>query len=167
MSLLVGVVVLALIVLGAVKVFWTTCVAVVPLGHAAVVTRMGRPQRVIGPGIHLLLPLLETAQRPVHAELHDEALAPTPIIDADNRVHDVTVTLRLRVEDPFLATDHLSTLERLATTQLRALLGDVPTADFETRLDQVRQRLRPTLDDAAQRVGARVDDVRLAVEAHG
>jgi hypothetical protein len=79
-------------------------VRVVPLQQAYVVELFGRYRRTLQPGIHLLVPLVESVRAKVNMREQVASFPPRPAITSDNLVACIETVLYYRVVDPVRAT---------------------------------------------------------------
>lgn len=154
-----------LILLAIIIVFLATCVRVVPQGSAYVVERLGKYAATWGPGIHLLLPVIDRISRKVLLKEQVADFAPQPVITKDNVtmmidsvVYFMVVTPKLYaygVENPIMA------MENLTATTLRNIIGDMELDTTLTSRDAINSRMLQIIDAATDPWGIKVTRVEL------
>jgi regulator of protease activity HflC (stomatin/prohibitin superfamily) len=131
-----------------------------------VVFRFGRtgPELVKGPGLVFLIPLVD---RPVRADLREQFIeVPSQTtITKDNAPINIDFLTYWRVEDPLRTVVNVANfagaLQGIATTTLRAVIGDILLDDVLSKRDQINEVLRVKLDEATARWGGKVTRVEI------
>jgi regulator of protease activity HflC (stomatin/prohibitin superfamily) len=151
-------VILALLVAAFVFVFMT--VKIVPQQHAYVVERLGRYHGTLGPGMNIVIPLVDNIA--YRHELKEVPLdvPPQVCITKDNTQLTVDGILYFQVTDPKLASygssNYLLAITQLAQTMLRSVIGRMELdRTFEER-DQINHTVVTALDEAARNWGVKV-----------
>ena len=131
-----------------------------------VVFRLGRTDEglVRGPGLNLLIPVVD---RPVKVDLR-ETLTEVPsqrTITKDNAPIDVDFLVFWRIVDPLtsvLAPQRLGDMILgVASTTLRAVIGDIPLDEVLSKREQINETLRVKLDEVTERWGGKVTTVEI------
>jgi regulator of protease activity HflC (stomatin/prohibitin superfamily) len=155
---LVALVILVLVVMG-------RAVRVIQQSTVGVVQRMGRYQRTIGPGVHLLVPMLDRIRVTVDMKETVQAFPPQPVITQDNVTIGVDTVVYYQVTDAVKATyevlNMLQAMEQLTVTTLRNVVGSMTLEETLTSRDQINSQLRIVLDEATEKWGVRVTRVEL------
>ena len=131
-----------------------------------VVFRFGRtgPDLVKGPGLVFLLPLID---RPVRTDLREQFIeVPSQTtITRDNAPINIDFLIYWRVYDPLLTIVNVANfpgaLQGIATTTLRAVIGDILLDDVLSKRDQINEVLRAKLDEQTERWGGKVTTVEI------
>ena len=141
-------------------------VRVVQQYEKMVVFRLGRTneQMVREPGLRFLVPVID---RPVKVDLR-ETLTEVPsqtTITKDNAPINVDFLVYWRIQDPLksvLAPQRLDDmLLGVASTTLRAVIGDILLDDVLSKRDQINEVLRTKLDEQTERWGGKVTTVEI------
>src|SRR5579863_965955 len=119
------VIVLALLIAAIVFVFMT--VKIVPQQHAWVVERLGRYHATLGPGMNIVIPMVDNvAYKHVLKEIPLD-VPPQVCITKDNTQLQVDGILYFQVTDPKLASygssNYVLAVSQLAQTMLRSVIG--------------------------------------------
>jgi hypothetical protein len=97
-------------------------VRVIQQSYVGIVQRMGRYQRTIGPGVHLLVPMLDRVATVVDMKETVQAFAPQPVITEDNVTIGIDTVVYYQVTDSVKATyevaNVLHAMEQLTITTL-------------------------------------------------
>ncbi len=153
----------ALVIL--VLVLMAASVRVIQQSYVGIVQRMGRYQRTIGPGVHLLVPLLDRVAVVVDMKETVQAFAPQPVITEDNVTIGIDTVVYYQVTDSVKATyevaNVLHAMEQLTITTLRNVVGAMTLEETLTSRDSINSQLRSVLDEATEKWGVRVTRVEL------
>lgn len=129
-----------------------------------VVFRLGRAIGVKGPGIVFLIPFIDKA---VAVDLRELFLAipSQTCITRDNAPIDIDFLIYWKVTDP-LATvvevgDFAGASQGIATTTLRAVIGDILLDDVLAKREDINKVLRVKLDEVTGRWGVKVTSVEI------
>ncbi len=117
-----------------------------------------------GPGIVFLIPFMD---RPVWVDLR-EAFLEIPsqtCITKDNAPINIDFLIYWKVFDPEMSViqvqDFAGAARGIATTTLRAVIGDISLDDVLARREQINQVLRAKLDEVTERWGVKVTTVEI------
>lgn len=129
-----------------------------------VVFRLGRFVGERGPGLVWLWPVIDQA---VRANLREDFLEipSQTCITKDNAPIDIDFLIYWKVVDPGLSVlkvrDFAGASQGIATTTLRAVIGDIPLDDVLAKREQINQILRTKLDEVTERWGVKVTGVEI------
>src|SRR5262245_39551963 len=156
--------VVALLVLAAVALVAINTVYVLREYERLVVFRLGRSTGSHGPGLVLLIPV---ADRGVRVDLREQYLpiSHQQCITKDNAPIAIDFLIYWRVLDPTTSVVEVSNFagasQGLATTTLRAVIGDLPLDDVLANRDKINHLLRQKLDEVTERWGVKVTTVEI------
>jgi regulator of protease activity HflC (stomatin/prohibitin superfamily) len=141
-----------------------TAVRVVPEYQRLVVFRLGRAMGERGPGLIILIPIIERAQRVDLREVVREVPHQTAITK-DNAGIAVDFIWYFKVLDPTNSVIQVANFERaaegMATTTLRAVIGGIPLDDVLSEREKINNLLRTRLDEVTERWGVKVTNVEI------
>jgi regulator of protease activity HflC (stomatin/prohibitin superfamily) len=129
-----------------------------------VIFRLGRCIGHKGPGIVLLIPLVD---RPVWVDLREVYLEipKQTCITKDNAPIDIDFLIYWKVVDPVASVIQVGNFagasQGIATTTLRAVIGDIVLDDVLAKREQINQVLRVKLDEVTERWGVKVTTVEI------
>jgi regulator of protease activity HflC (stomatin/prohibitin superfamily) len=153
----------ALVILALVLV--ASSVRVIQQSYVGIVQRLGRYQRTIGPGVHLLVPMLDRVATVVDMKETVQAFAPQPVITQDNVTIGIDTVVYYQVTDAVKANyevaNVLQAMEQLTITTLRNVVGAMTLEETLTSRDSINSQLRSVLDEATEKWGVRVTRVEL------
>lgn len=152
----------ALIVVVAVIIF--SAIRIIREYERIVVFRVGRLVGIRGPGIVILIPFIELG---VMVDLR-ETLLEIPrqtSITKDNAPINIDFLIYWRVMDPSLSVvqvkDFRAAAVGIATTTLRAVIGDIVLDDVLAKREQINTILQTKLDEVTERWGVKITAVEI------
>ncbi len=139
-------------------------VRVVPQYERLVVLQLGRYKGTRGPGVVFVVPLFEKAYKVDLRERFLDIPAQTAIT-RDNAPISVDFLVYYRITDPMLSilkVDHVVRASlNIATTTLRAVIGDIDLDDVLAKREQINDTLRVKLDEVTERWGMKITSVEI------
>jgi regulator of protease activity HflC (stomatin/prohibitin superfamily) len=156
----------ALVVLLLVVILLYLSVRIVNEYDRLVIFRLGRtgPNLVKGPGIVFLIPIVD---RPVRVDLREQFIeVPSQTtITKDNAPINVDFLIYWRIADPLKSIVNVAyfagALQGIATTTLRAVIGDILLDEALSRREQINEILRTKLDEVTEGWGGKVTRVEI------
>jgi regulator of protease activity HflC (stomatin/prohibitin superfamily) len=138
---------------------------IIPQARAAVVERLGRYQRTLEPGIHVLVPFADRIRAMIDLREQVVSFPPQPVITSDNLTVNIDTVIYFQVTEPRAATyainNYIQAVEQLTVTTLRNVVGSMNLEETLTSRDSINSRLRGELDEATGKWGIRVARVEL------
>lgn len=129
-----------------------------------VIFRLGRAIGVKGPGLIMLIPLVDRMQR-VSLRTIVLDIPPQDVITKDNVTMKVNAVNYFRVVDPMKAIieveDFMYATSQLAQTTLRAVVGQVELDDVLSDRNVINRQLQEILDQHTDPWGIKVSQVEL------
>lgn len=155
---------LVLGVIIAVIMFLSSALKVMKEYERAVVFFLGRLRETRGPGLVIIIPVLEKMVR-IGLRLVTMDVPPQDIITRDNVSVKVNAVVYFRVMDPAKAVveveDFYYATSQLAQTTLRSVLGQVEMDDLLSERDEINHRLQDLLDTQTDPWGIKVTNVEI------
>jgi regulator of protease activity HflC (stomatin/prohibitin superfamily) len=152
------------LILLAVAALWST-VKIVPQGMNYTVENFGRYTRTLGPGLHILVPIME---RVGHRMNMKEQVIDIPSQDAitrDNamvRVNGVTFYQVLSAAKAAYEVDQLEpSIINLTMTNIRTVMGSMDLDELLSNRDQINAKLLQVLDQATEAWGIKVTRIEI------
>lgn len=139
-------------------------IRIVPEYKRVVVLRLGRVLGAQGPGVVIILPVID---QPVSVDLRETFLEipRQTCITKDNAPISVDFLIYSKVVDPVACVvhvrDYAGAAMGVATTTLRAVVGDIPLDDVLAKRDQINMILRTKMDEVTERWGVKVTSVEI------
>ena len=120
-----GIVVAALLVIAAI--IFIACAKVVRQANAIIVERLGKYNRTLNTGFHLIIPFFEKASKPISLKEKVADFKPQPVITKDNVTMQIDTVVYFQITDPKLyayGVEHpISAIENLTATMLRSVVA--------------------------------------------
>ncbi|MCW2962658.1 MAG: hypothetical protein JWM90_3045, partial [Thermoleophilia bacterium] len=140
-------------------------VRVVSQAQVQVVERLGKYSKTLDPGLHVLVPFLDSVKATIDMREQVVAFPPQPVITRDNATISVDTVLYYTVTDPVRATYQVAQLiaavEQLTITTLRNVTGSLTIDEALTSRDKINADLRIVLDEATEAWGIRVSRIEV------
>jgi regulator of protease activity HflC (stomatin/prohibitin superfamily) len=139
-------------------------IRVVPEFRRLVVFRLGRCVGAKGPGLVLLIPVVD---RGVNVDLREQVreIPHQTSITKDNAAISVDFIWYYKVLDPTESVLQVGNFEQaaqgMATTTLRAVIGGIPLDDVLSERERINSLLRTRLDEVTERWGVKVTNVEI------
>jgi regulator of protease activity HflC (stomatin/prohibitin superfamily) len=139
---------------------------IVPEYQRLIVFRLGSFEKVAGPGIVLLLPPpVQSVAQTVDLREFVVEIPQQTCITKDNAPISIDFLIYQKVVDPkdsFLNIQNFrQAIQGIATTTLRAVVGNIPLDDVLAKREQINEELRIKLDDITHRWGVKVTNVEI------
>ena len=144
--------------------FIASAIKIVPEYQRLVVFRMGRCVGAKGPGIIILIPIVD---RSVKVDLREQIreIPHQSSITEDNASVGVDFLWYYRVLDPAESVLQVQDFEAaaagMATTTLRAVIGSILLDDVLSKREHINNLLRARLDEVTERWGVKVTNVEI------
>src|SRR5574338_81629 len=145
-------------------VFLTNAIRIVPEYQRLVVFRLGRSIGPRGPGIVLLIPVIDRA---VKVDLREQVreVPHQTSITKDNAPISIDFLWYYKVLDPAESVLQVGNFESaaagIAATTLRAVIGGIPLDDVLSEREHINNMLRTRLDEVTERWGVKVTNVEI------
>ena len=129
-----------------------------------VVERLGRYQRTAQPGLHIIIPFVDTMRK---VDMREQVVdvQPQEVITKDNVVVTVDAIVYYEATDPVKLTynvaDFYNAATKLAQTNLRNVVGETELDEALTSREMINAKLRSVLDDATDKWGVKVVRVEI------
>ena len=158
LTCLVGIVVVLVVI------FLASAIRIVPEYQRLVVFRLGRCIGSKGPGIVILIPVIDRA---VRVDLREQVreIPHQTAITKDNAPISIDFLWYFKVLDPTESVLQVGNFEAaaqgMATTTLRAVIGGIVLDDVLSEREHINNMLRTRLDEVTERWGVKVTNVEI------
>jgi regulator of protease activity HflC (stomatin/prohibitin superfamily) len=153
-----------IILVGAVLVILFSAIRIVPEYQRLVVFRLGRVIGQKGPGIVLLIPIIDSA-RTVDLREQVREIPHQTSITKDNAPISIDFLWYYKVIDSVATVVAVGNFEisaqGMATTTLRSVIGGIALDDVLSQREHINQTLRTKLDEVTERWGVKVTNVEI------
>jgi len=159
-----GSLILAIVIIIFLAILIRASIRVVREYERIVVFRLGRAIGVKGPGLVFLIPFIDV---PVKVDLREQYIEVTKqtCITKDNAPVDIDFLIYFKVVDPLESVlnvrDFKGAATGVATTTLRAVIGDIELDSVLAKREEINNILRVKLDEVTQKWGVKVTLVEI------
>jgi regulator of protease activity HflC (stomatin/prohibitin superfamily) len=144
--------------------FLASSVKILSEWERAVVLRLGRSIGVKGPGMIILVPIIDRLIR-VDTRTVTMDVPPQDIITRDNVSMKVNAVIYFRVVDPVAAIteveDYIFATSQLSQTTLRSIMGQFQMDEILSQRESINMQLQKILDDNTEKWGMKIAAVEL------
>ena len=149
----------------AVVAFLVNAVRVIRQQRVGLVERLGKFNRTLEPGPHLLVPVLDKVRYNLDMRENVVPFPPQGVITEDNLMVSIDSVIYFQIIDPvraaYEAQDYIKAIEQLTMTTLRNIIGGLDLEQTLTSREEINQKLRIVLDEATGKWGIKVNRVEL------
>ncbi|MGQ9910640.1 MAG: SPFH domain-containing protein [Candidatus Flexifilum sp.] len=139
-------------------------IRILPEFQRLVVLRLGRYAGTRGPGLTIVIPIIEQAKLVDLRERFLEIPRQTAI-SKDNTSIDIDFLIYYRIVNPKLSVLEVENVVaaslNIAATTLRAVIGDIELDDVLAKREQINDVLRVKLDEVTERWGVKITRVEI------
>ncbi len=145
-------------------IFFANTIKVIRPWQRGVLERLGRYQRTLDSGIHIIIPFFDKI---LYVDIREKVIdvPPQDVITKDNVVVTVDAVIYYLVTDPpksiYNVRNFTFAITKLAQTNLRNLIGTLMLDETLTSREKVNTELRMILDEATDPWGTKVGRVEL------
>lgn len=145
------VVIAAVVVAGAIK--------IVPVHHIGVVERLGRYQRLIEPGLRMVVPFIDTVRK-IDTREQTTAVPAEEVMTTDNMLVSTAPNVRYRITDPYKALYGVANIPlaliQVVQTTLRNAIGGMDLDEALSSPYKMQANMLEILREAAEAWGVEV-----------
>jgi len=157
LALAAAVVIFALIIIG-------SAIRIVPEFQRLVVLRLGRALGAKGPGLIILIPVVDRGIKVDLREIFFD-VEPQAAITKDNAAISVDFYIYMKVVEPMASVIQVQNFygasRGIAVTTLRAVVGEMLLDEVLAKREQINEALRAKLDEVTNRWGIKVTAVEI------
>lgn len=149
---------------GLLIIFLMNAIRVVREYERGVIFRLGRLVGAKGPGIFLLIPIVDKMVK-ISLRVVTLDVPPQEVITKDNVTTSVNAVLFFRVVDPSAAVvevqNYIEATRQIAMTTLRSVLGGVELDEILAEREKINMKLQEIIDEATDPWGIKVKTVEI------
>jgi len=156
--------ILVIIIVAVVFITFAAGLKIVSQWEKGLVERFGRYERMVDPGLRLIVPFIERIKR---VDMREQVVdvPPQEVITKDNVVVTVDAVVYFQATDPvklkYNVANFMLAATKLAQTNLRNIVGELQLDEALTSRDTINEQLRGILDEATDVWGTRVVRVEI------
>ena len=156
-----------LIILASIALLVLVCsVRIVRQATAVVIERLGKYNKTLDTGVHLIVPFFDRqACPPLSLKEQIADFQPQPVITKDNVTMQIDTVVYYQITDPKLYCYGVdrprAAIENLTATTLRNIVGELELDETLTSREIVNTKMRAILDEATDPWGIKINRVEL------
>jgi len=140
-------------------------IVIVPQAHAYVIERLGKYNKTLEGGFHIIIPILDNISSKLTKQEQLINIPEQSVITRDNVNISVDGIIFIQVEDAKKATygivNFKDALSNLATTTLRAEIGQLALDETLSSRDTLNRKILTAIDEASSKWGVKTMRVEL------
>ena len=156
--------IIAVIVVVAV-VFISLTVKIVPQQRVGVVERLGKFNRLLTPGLNVLIPIIDQVRTYHDLRIQQTNVPPQTVITKDNVQVQIDTIIFYQVVSPEQATygisDFVYGVRNITTATLRQIIGKMELDETLSGREKISTDIRTALDEATEKWGVRIERVEV------
>lgn len=138
---------------------------IVPEAQTCVIQRFGRYHATWGPGVHFLVPVMDSVAKKISMKEQVADFEPQPVITKDNVTMQIDTVVYFKIFDPQLFTygveRPITAIENLCATTLRNIVGGMDLDSTLTGRDTINGEITQILDEATDKWGIKINRVEV------
>src|SRR5690348_8385947 len=144
--------------------FATSAIKIVQEYERGVIFRLGRIQGAKGPGLFLIVPIIDKMTR-IDLRTITHEVPPQEVITRDNVTVKVTAVVFFRVVNPndavIKVADFMRATSQISQTTLRSALGQADLDQLLSHREQLNQQIQQIIDESTEPWGIKVGVVEI------
>ncbi len=140
-------------------------VKVVQQQRVGVLERLGKFDRLLHPGLNIVLPFVEYVRTYHDLRIQQAGVPPQSVITKDNAQVIIDTIIFYQVNNPELATYGISDLvqgvRNISTASMRQIIGNLELDEALSGRERISTEIRLALDEATEKWGVRIERVEL------
>ncbi|MBR5130175.1 MAG: SPFH/Band 7/PHB domain protein [Alphaproteobacteria bacterium] len=141
------------------------CLTIVPQGYEYTVENLGRFTKILKPGLHFLVPIIERIGQKVNMMEQVLDIPSQDVITKDNAMVRVDGVVFFEIQDPYAASYQIHNLYsgilNLVMTNVRTVIGSMEIDELLSQRDVINQRLLSVVDEATIPWGTKITRVEI------
>lgn len=160
MSIIIVIVLLVLVV-----VFVALSIKIVPQQRIGVVERLGKFNRLLTPGVNILIPIIDHVRTYHDLRIQQANVPPQTVITKDNVQVKIDTIIFYQVTGPEQATygisDYVYGVRNISTATMRQIIGKMELDETLSGREKISFDIRIALDEATEKWGVRIERVEV------
>ncbi len=153
----------ALVVLVIVIIF--NAIKIIPQQRVGVVERLGRFNRLLTPGLNVLIPIVDQVRIYHDLRIQQANVPPQSVITKDNVQVQIDSIIFYQVINPEQATygisDYVLGVRNISAATIRQIIGKMELDETLSGREKISSELRTALDEATEKWGVRIERVEV------
>lgn len=148
-----------------VVVFISLTVKIVPQQRVGVVERLGKFNRLMNPGLNILIPVIDQVRTYHDLRIQQANVPPQTVITKDNVQVQIDTIIFYQVVGPEQATygisDYVYGVRNISTATMRQIIGKMELDETLSGREKISTDIRIALDEATEKWGVRIERVEV------
>ncbi|ANS76738.1 peptidase [Paenibacillus yonginensis] len=153
------------VILVVVIAFIALTVKVVPQQRVGVVERLGKFNRLLNPGLNILIPVIDQVRIYHDLRIQQANVPPQTVITKDNVQVQIDSIIFYQVVNPEQATygisDYVYGVRNISTATMRQIIGKLELDETLSGREKISNEIRIALDEATEKWGVRIERVEV------
>lgn len=153
------------IIVFVVVVFISLTVKIVPQQRVGVVERLGKFNRLLTPGLNILIPIIDKVRLYHDLRIQQANVPPQTVITKDNVQVQIDTIIFYQVVGPEQATygisDYVFGVRNITTATMRQIIGKLELDETLSGREKISTEIRLALDEATEKWGVRIERVEV------
>ncbi|TNJ65599.1 SPFH/Band 7/PHB domain protein [Paenibacillus hemerocallicola] len=158
-------VVLSLVIVFIVIVIAALSIKIVPQQRVGVVERLGKFNRLLTPGVNILVPIIDHVRKYHDLRIQQANVPPQTVITKDNVQVQIDTIIFYQVTGPEQATygisDYVYGVRNISTATMRQIIGKMELDETLSGREKISTDIRVALDEATEKWGVRIERVEV------
>ncbi|WP_276354940.1 SPFH domain-containing protein [Cohnella caldifontis] len=158
-------IIIAIVILLLVIVFLALSLKIVPQQQVGVVERLGKFNRLLTPGMNILVPVIDYVRVYHDLRIQQANVPPQTVITKDNVQVEIDTIIFYQVVAPEQATygisDYVNGVRNITTATLRQIIGKMELDETLSGREKISAEIRLALDEATEKWGVRIERVEV------
>jgi regulator of protease activity HflC (stomatin/prohibitin superfamily) len=154
-----------LVFLIVVIVFAALSIKIVPQQKVGVVERLGKFNRLLMPGVNILIPVIDKVRTFHDLRIQQANVPPQTVITKDNVQVQIDTIIFYQVTGPEQATygisDYVTGVRNITTATMRQIIGKMELDETLAGREKISSEIRLALDEATEKWGVRIERVEV------
>jgi regulator of protease activity HflC (stomatin/prohibitin superfamily) len=140
-------------------------VKIVPQQRVSVVERLGKYNRLLNPGMNILVPFIDHVRVNHDLRIQQANVPPQTVITKDNVQVQIDTIIFYQIVAPEQATygisDYVYGVRNITTATLRQIIGNMELDETLSGRERISSNIRLALDEATEKWGVRIERVEV------
>ncbi|RED54747.1 SPFH domain-containing protein [Cohnella lupini] len=140
-------------------------IKIVPQQRIGVVERLGKFNRLLTPGVNILVPFIDNVRVYHDLRIQQANVPPQTVITKDNVQVQIDTIIFYQIVAPEQATygisDYVYGVRNITTATLRQIIGNMELDETLSGRERISSNIRLALDEATEKWGVRIERVEV------
>ncbi|TJY42446.1 SPFH/Band 7/PHB domain protein [Cohnella pontilimi] len=157
--------IIVIVIIALVIIFLALTIKIVPQQKVGVVERLGKFNRLLQPGVNILIPVIDHVRVNHDLRIQQAHVPPQSVITKDNVQVQIDTIIFYQIVAPEHATygisDYVSGVRNITTATMRQIIGKLELDETLSGREKISTEIRIALDEATEKWGVRIERVEV------